>query len=69
MNKDIEESVDAGGRSCKCPYYQLRSVLDVADLICVPYSSIISKEVREKIGIDISNAIVVFDEGHNVVEN
>ena len=58
-----------GSKYSVCPYYSLKAVLDVGDVICVPYSSILNKDVREKIGIDIRNSIVVFDEGHNVIEN
>lgn len=50
-----------------CPYYALRSIIDVCDFVFVPYASILSKNIRHKLGINLRNAIVVFDEGHNII--
>jgi hypothetical protein len=37
-------------------------------VICLPYSSILSPEVRMFLGININNAIIIFDEAHNAIE-
>ena len=40
----------------------------VAEIVCAPYSSILNPEVRSRLGININNAIVIFDEAHNLIE-
>lgn len=43
-------------------------MFELADVICVPYSSLLKKDIRDKLNICASNCIIVFDEGHNIVE-
>jgi Rad3-related DNA helicase len=43
-------------------------LLEYSDIIYLPYSSILNPDIRNRIGININNAIIVFDEGHNVLE-
>ena len=40
----------------------------VADLICVPYASLLNKDIRRKLKISINNSIIIFDEAHNLLE-
>jgi len=50
-----------------CAYYASRNLLEYSDIIYLPYSSILNADIRNRMGININNAIVVFDEGHNVL--
>jgi chromosome transmission fidelity protein 1 len=46
----------------------MRNLLPICDVICLPYSSILSPEVRMFLGININNAVIIFDEAHNAIE-
>ena len=39
------------------------------DLIVLPYQSVLSKETRESLNIELDNRIIIFDEAHNVIES
>ena len=67
---DIEDMV-AAGTSCMttgCPYYASRKVESIADVVLVPYASLIQEKTRESLGIDISGNIVIIDEAHNILD-
>lgn len=51
-----------------CGYYALKNAIDCADVLFLPYSSLVNKDMRSKIGINIKNSIIVFDEGHNLMD-
>lgn len=37
----------------------------MVDFIFASYEYILSSEIRESVGINVKDAIIVFDEGHN----
>ncbi|EAS07112.2 DNA repair helicase (rad3) (macronuclear) [Tetrahymena thermophila SB210] len=52
-----------------CPYYlSKRSVID-AEVICVPYVTLLDENMRINSNIDITNSIILFDESHNILES
>ncbi|KAL4483299.1 hypothetical protein ABPG72_007941 [Tetrahymena utriculariae] len=52
-----------------CPYYlSKRSVID-AEVICVPYVTLLDENMRISSNIDIANSIILFDESHNILES
>lgn len=63
------EAVQLGEKNEVCPYFASKQLFEVADVICVPYASIMKKSIRERLGLSLQNSIVVFDEGHNAVEH
>ena len=63
---DIEELVGFGKRNRVCPYYLAKSVEKQADVIFMPYNYIFDPSVRRSIKLDLMNAVVILDEGHNV---
>jgi chromosome transmission fidelity protein 1 len=65
---DIEDLAAAGVKRKACPYYAAREAHKRADLIFAPYASLLHAETRESLGIRLSNAVVVFDEAHNLAE-
>ena len=48
----------------------LRRALGVpeADLVLMPYASLLHADTREILGIKLENAVVIFDEAHNLVD-
>eukprot|EP00898_Chlorokybus_atmophyticus_P007253 jgi/Chlat1/7529/Chrsp62S07037 len=65
---DIEDLVQLGRKWKACPYYATRAALPNAELVVVPYASIISKPAREALGAELKDSVVVIDEGHNLVD-
>lgn len=66
---DIEDLVSLGRNIGTCPYYGSRSIFPVADLVVLPYQSLLSKSSRESLGLDLKNNIVIIDEAHNLADS
>lgn len=52
---DIEDLVLLGSRIGTCPYYGSRSVVPAADLVVLPYQSLISKSSHESLRLNLKN--------------
>ena len=65
---DIEDLAAAGVKRKACPYYAAREAHPRADLIFAPYASLLHAETRDSLGIRLKDAVVVFDEAHNLAE-
>lgn len=65
---DIEDLVRLGGNLGTCPYYGSRSMVPAADLVVLPYQSILSKSSRESLGLSLKNSVVIIDEAHNLAD-
>lgn len=65
---DIEDLGALGGRLRVCPYYSVRNSVDLAEVIALPYQMLLLRSAREATGIDIEDAIVIFDEAHNLID-
>ncbi|KAF4391808.1 hypothetical protein F8388_017403 [Cannabis sativa] len=66
---DIEDLVHLGRSMKTCPYYGSRSLVPAADLIVLPYQSLLSKSSRESLGLKLKNNIVIVDEAHNLADS
>ncbi|KAH7866903.1 hypothetical protein Vadar_026488 [Vaccinium darrowii] len=66
---DIEDLVQLGRKMGTCPYYGSRSVVPAADLVVLPYQSLLSKSSRESLGLNLKNNIVIIDEAHNLADS
>ena len=44
----------------------MRSRVTECDLAILPYSYVLDKDLREQIDLKLENAIIIFDEGHNI---
>eukprot|EP00760_Papus_ankaliazontas_P000090 PhM_4_TR10023/c2_g1_i2/m.94964/K15362/BRIP1, BACH1, FANCJ; fanconi anemia group J protein len=67
----IEDLVEAGKASGGCPYYTARELVVSAHITFCPYNYILDPLVRhetKEMNARLENAIVVFDEGHNVAD-
>jgi len=49
-----------------CPYYASKHISKYADLILMPYTYLLTKKFIKNSSIDLNNAIIIFDEAHNV---
>lgn len=63
---DIEDLVALGNRERACPYFAMRSAMSKADIVFCPYNYLVDPVLREAIDIDITDAIIVIDEAHNI---
>ncbi|XP_030526173.1 ATP-dependent DNA helicase DDX11 [Rhodamnia argentea] len=66
---DIEELVNLGISLGTCPYYGARSMVPAADLVVLPYQSLLSKSSRESLGLTLKNNVVIIDEAHNLADS
>lgn len=63
---DIEDAAKFGQNSCCCPYFGARSLQEQADITFSPYNYLLDPTIRRTLNINLSNAIVIFDEAHNI---
>ncbi|KAH1048040.1 hypothetical protein J1N35_038824 [Gossypium stocksii] len=66
---DIEDLVQLGRNIGTCPYYGSRSMIPSADLVVLPYQSLLSKASREALGLNLKDNIVIIDEAHNLADS
>jgi Rad3-related DNA helicase len=65
---DIEDMANLGKAGHACSYYASREALSAAEVVVLPYNSLLSESARQSIGLTLKNALVVIDEAHNVPE-
>ncbi|XP_069544659.1 regulator of telomere elongation helicase 1 [Brachyistius frenatus] len=63
---DVEDLVKFGNKQRVCPYYLSRSLKQQADVIFMPYNYLLDPKSRRAHNIELSGAVVIFDEAHNV---
>lgn len=65
---DIEDLVAAGRKHKACPYYASQDMAQAptSSIVLCPYNYLIDPIIRRAMNIDVTNAIIVFDEGHNI---
>ncbi len=65
---DIEDAVGEGKKLAGCPYYASREKQQVAQLVLCPYNYVLNPRIKESLGVDLSGAIVIIDEAHNIAD-
>jgi chromosome transmission fidelity protein 1 len=67
---DIEEMRTRGSLDhiCACPYYASRAALENADIVLVPYASLIQQKSRDALGLDLGGNVLIIDEAHNLLD-
>ena len=65
---DIEDLAGLGGKSRICSYYSSREALKAAEIVVVPYNTLLSKPAREAVGLSLKQSLVIIDEAHNIPE-
>lgn len=63
---DIEDLVTIGEKRKCCPYFASRKLQDRSDIVFLPYNYLLDPQIRKFQGVDLTNSIVIFDEGHNL---
>ncbi|XP_061359565.1 uncharacterized protein LOC133303640 isoform X4 [Gastrolobium bilobum] len=66
---DIEDLANLGRTTGTCPYYGSRSMVRGADLVVLPYQSLLSKSSREALSLNLKSNIVIIDEAHNLADS
>jgi DNA repair helicase Rad3 len=49
-----------------CPFYAARNSVSTADIILLPYNYLLDGYARKQQNLDMTNAIIIFDEAHNL---
>nr|XP_027206389.1 regulator of telomere elongation helicase 1 homolog [Dermatophagoides pteronyssinus] len=49
-----------------CPFYATRDTQNKANFILLPYNYLITPSLRNKLGINFENDIIIIDEAHNI---
>ena len=63
---DIEDAVQNGLKHRSCPYFSSREMISTANYIFAPYNYIIDQSIRSAMKINLKDAVVIFDEAHNI---
>ncbi|KAL3313789.1 Regulator of telomere elongation helicase 1 [Cichlidogyrus casuarinus] len=63
---DIEDLAAEGRKSGCCPFYMSRDLIEDAELFFMPYNYLLDKKSRLSNGIQLENAVIIFDEAHNI---
>lgn len=66
--QDVEDLVNTGKEIGACPYYASRKAAKDAQVVLVPYNTLLHKATREANGIKLKNNVVIIDEAHNLLE-
>jgi len=65
---DIEDLVHLGEASTTCAYYASREALAAAEVVVVPYNTLLSTQSRQAVGLCLKRSLVIIDEAHNIPE-
>lgn len=66
--KDVEEVVSKAKEVESCSYYASKKSIKDAEVVLLPYNSILHKSTRESLGINLKGNIVIIDEAHNLLD-
>ena len=53
---DIEDMANLGKAARACSYYASREALAAAEVVVLPYNTLLSPQARQSVGLSISNA-------------
>uniref|UniRef100_A0A7S3QEP4 Helicase ATP-binding domain-containing protein n=1 Tax=Chaetoceros debilis TaxID=122233 RepID=A0A7S3QEP4_9STRA len=65
---DIEDLAGLGEASKTCSYYASRESIKAAEVVVVPYNTLLSKSARDAVGLSLKKSLVIIDESHNIPE-
>ncbi|KAL8600195.1 hypothetical protein ACOMHN_062485 [Nucella lapillus] len=66
--RDIEQLVSLGRQTKTCPYYGSRLAVPAAEVVVLPYNTLLHKATREASGVRLAGNVVIVDEAHNLLE-
>lgn len=65
---DVEDLVKLGQELGTCPYYGSRRAVPAADVVVLPYQSLLHSATRETLGVKLKDCVIIIDEAHNLVD-
>ncbi|KAL1505317.1 hypothetical protein ABEB36_004910 [Hypothenemus hampei] len=65
---DMEDLMEIGKDLKACPYYANRKTVEDAQIILMPYNTLLHKSTREANGVKLKNNVIIIDEAHNLLE-
>ncbi|KAF5308905.1 hypothetical protein FQR65_LT00605 [Abscondita terminalis] len=65
---DVEDLITQGRQLHACPYYASRTAASDAQIVLLPYNTLLHKSTRDASGIRLKNNVVIIDEAHNLLE-
>ncbi|ODV96354.1 hypothetical protein PACTADRAFT_41907 [Pachysolen tannophilus NRRL Y-2460] len=65
---DIEDLHKIGEKLTICPYYSVRSGVNISEIIALPYQLLLEKSARDVLGLKLKDSIVIIDEAHNLLD-
>ncbi|KAM4036597.1 ATP-dependent DNA helicase DDX11 isoform 3-T4 [Anomaloglossus baeobatrachus] len=66
--KDIEQLVTRAREVKACPYYASRYAVPAAQLVVLPYQTLLHDCTRRASGIKLKQQVVIIDEAHNLID-
>ena len=66
---EIEDILKHGKHDKGCPYFATKRTVDRANVIALPYSTLLSQASRLAYGLHLEGNVIVVDEGHNITES
>ncbi|TRZ02600.1 hypothetical protein DNTS_016289 [Danionella cerebrum] len=66
--RDVEELLVLGRETNTCPYYSARMAIPAAQVVVLPYQSLLHASTRKASGIKLKDQIVIIDEAHNLMD-
>ncbi|KAJ8245621.1 hypothetical protein GJAV_G00272710 [Gymnothorax javanicus] len=66
--RDIEQLVALGRELKACPYYGGRLAVPAAQLVVLPYQTLLHEATRKASGIKLKDQVVIIDEAHNLTD-
>ena len=52
-----------------CPYNYAKYIANKVNVILAPYNYLLNPEIRKSVNLDLKDAIIVFDEAHNITNS
>uniref|UniRef100_A0A671KE06 ATP-dependent DNA helicase DDX11 n=1 Tax=Sinocyclocheilus anshuiensis TaxID=1608454 RepID=A0A671KE06_9TELE len=66
--RDVEQLLQHGRETNTCPYYSTRMAIPAAQVVVLPYQSLLHASTRKASGIKLKDQIVIIDEAHNLTD-
>ncbi|XP_021189441.3 Fanconi anemia group J protein homolog isoform X1 [Helicoverpa armigera] len=63
---DLEDLVEIGREREACPYYGARAMAKTSHIVFCPYNYLIDPSIRNSMSIELTGAVVIIDEAHNI---
>jgi regulator of telomere elongation helicase 1 len=66
---DMKELKEMGIFKGFCPYFQQRRTEPISNIVIMPYNYLMDMDLLSRTKIDLSDAVILIDEAHNIDNN